>query len=360
MDFQRRIDTVRDELAERDGDAAVFAGAAPSQYLSGFSSYASAGTRQWYPLVVVPRDGEACLLVSGLDRAAARETAAIPVQVADGSFSDAIQDMLVEGATVLVSDTVTAGLYSRLSESLDVTFDRVLDDIRAVKEEAEVAAIRSAVETTEAVFAETVKQIDPGMTESAVAGLVEKGMRERGGMAGFPPVVAVGSRAAHPHHAPGDTTVGKGPVLFDIGAWHDGYVADIARTIHVGSPTDRFREVYNAVREAQEAAEGALMPGADPAAVDEAARDVLAAAGYDEDYPHPTGHGVGLSVHEPPKISFSADQPLEAGNVVTLEPAVYLDGEFGVRIEDVYVLGDDGAERLTQGSRALEDHIASV
>ncbi len=360
MDFQRRINGVKDALEEAGCDALVAAGAAPTQYLSGFEAYSDGGTRGWYPLVVVPRDGEACLFVSGLDAGAAEETAKIRIQVPDGSFSDAVQDVLDEDDTVALSENMTAGLYSRLADSLSVTFDDVLSDIRAVKEEDEVEATRTAVEMTEDVFSDMLQELDAEMTESEVAGVIEHGMRNRGGIAGFPSIVAAGSMAAHPHHAPRDTAVGEDAVLFDIGARYDGYVADIARTVYIGTPPDQFRQAYEAVRAALEAAEQELAAGADVSDIDGVARETLASAGYEDGYPHAAGHGVGLSVHEPPKISGSVDETLEAGNVVTLEPGVYRDGEFGVRIEDIYVIREGGAERLTTRSRALEDHIIGV
>ncbi|MDY6761622.1 MAG: Xaa-Pro peptidase family protein [Candidatus Nanohaloarchaea archaeon] len=360
MDFAGRIDQVQTALADREKDAAVVAGAAASQYLSGFEAYSDGGTRTWYPLVVVRRDADPCLFVSGLDATAAEETADIPFQVPDGSFSDAVTAFLDEETTVILSEHTRAGLYSRLAESFTVTFDEFLADLRAVKEEPEIAAIGSAIQITEGVLSEALQRIDQNTTEAALAGILGHGMRDRGGMPGFPSIVASGSRAAHPHHAPRDVPVGEDVVLFDIGARVDGYVADIARTVYVGEPPDRFREAYTAVAEAQEAAEQQLEAGVDAAAVDEAARDALAAAGYEEGYPHAGGHGVGLSVHESPKISTSSEDTLEAGNVVTLEPGVYFDGEFGVRIEDIYVIEEDGADRLSQRSRVLDDHIISV
>ncbi|MDY6769543.1 MAG: Xaa-Pro peptidase family protein [Candidatus Nanohaloarchaea archaeon] len=360
MDHRGRIETVRKHIQEQDADAAVFSGGPAAQYFSGFQMYSDGTSAAWYPLVVIPAEDAARLIVGGLDSEAAAEQSTIDHVVPDNGFSDAVKDMLDEGATVLLEDSISAGLYSRLSDGLQPEFDEAVGDVRAVKEEAEVERITAAAEVTETVLGDIIDSIDADSTENSIAGDIERGMRRAGGRSGFPAIVAAGQRSAHPHHAPRDTAVGEGPLLFDVGARMDGYVADVARTVHLGEPSDRFREVYEAVRGAQDAAEAELADGAAAADVDAAARDVLEDHGFPDGYPHAVGHGVGLSVHEPPKLSGASDAELAAGNVVTLEPGVYIPDAFGVRIEDVYVVREDGADRLTTSSRRLEEHIIEV
>ena len=173
-------------------------------------------------------------------------------------------------------------------------------------------------------------------------------MRELGAEPSFPTIVAAGPNGALPHAEPGEREIGPGElVVFDMGAKLDGYCSDGTRTFATGEPGERAREVYEVVRGAQEAALGAVSVGVRAEEVDSVARDLIAAAGYGERFGHGLGHGVGLEVHEEPRVSQRSEDVLEAGEVVTIEPGIYLPGELGVRIEDLVVVTEDGYRNLS-------------
>jgi len=221
--------------------------------------------------------------------------------------------------------------------------------LRAVKQPEEVAAIRRAVELAAGVFAPTVAAMRPGMAETAVAGQLEYGLRQAGGEGlAFDTIIASGPRSARVHGRPTAARLpARGFVVMDYGVILGGYVSDMTRTVHLGRPGTRARAVYAAVREAQAAAIAAVRPGAAGAAVDAAARQSLRRAGLGAYFPHSTGHGVGLEIHEAPRLAATSTEELVAGQVITVEPGVYIPGWGGVRIEDVVLVTADGAEVLT-------------
>ena len=172
--------------------------------------------------------------------------------------------------------------------------------------------------------------------------------------AGFPAIVAFGPNAAVPHHRPTDRPLARGEVVkVDSGCRVGGYHADVTRTVALGDPGQRLRDVHDVVHRAQEAGFDAAVDGADTHAVDAAARDVVEAAGMGEHFPHGTGHGTGLAIHELPRVAKEATATLRAPTVLTVEPGVYLDGVGGVRIEDSVAVTVDGPVRLSTMTRAL-------
>ena len=187
-----------------------------------------------------------------------------------------------------------------------------------------------------------------GRTEREVARAAEARIRELGGDPSFPAIVAAGPNGALPHAEPGEREIGRGElIVFDMGAQVDGYCSDGTRTYATGDPGERGREVYELVLRAQLAALEAVVAGAGAAAVDGVAREIIAEAGYGENFGHGLGHGVGLEVHEAPHVSPKSEETLNPGEVVTIEPGVYLPGELGVRIEDFVVVTADGYRNLS-------------
>ena len=173
-------------------------------------------------------------------------------------------------------------------------------------------------------------------------------MRELGAEPSFPTIVAAGPNGALPHAEPGEREIGRGElVVFDMGAKLDDYCSDGTRTFATGDPGERAREVYEVVREALAAALAAIAAGAKAEEVDGVARGLIDAAGHGERFGHGLGHGVGLEVHEEPHVSQRSKDVLEAGEVITVEPGVYLPGELGVRIEDLVVVGEEGCRNLS-------------
>ena len=231
----------------------------------------------------------------------------------------------------------------------------LIEGLRAVKDAGELDAIRAAATLADNVLSVVAGNGIVGRTETEVAWALEREMRERGAEApSFPPIVAAGANGALPHARPGDIAIPPETlVVVDMGCILGGYCSDCTRTFATGEPGQEAREVYEVVRSAQAAACEAVRAGAECTAVDAVARDLIESAGYGEYFGHGLGHGVGLEVHEAPRLSPSGSGELVAGNVVTVEPGIYLPGRFGVRIEDLVIVGNGSMESLTPFSKDL-------
>lgn len=227
--------------------------------------------------------------------------------------------------------------------------------LRAVKDAAELAALRAAIALADEALAAALAQARPGMTEQTLAWLIESYMRTHGAQAAsFDIIVACGPNGARPHARAGAARLAAGePIVIDMGARLDGYCSDLTRTVCLGQPNDpeRFWAVYTTVLQAQTAAEAAIRPGLTGPAVDAVARDLIAAAGYGDYFGHSLGHGVGLAVHEQPRLSRLSTDILAPGHVVTVEPGIYLPGWGGVRIEDIVFVTENGAEVITRAPK---------
>ena len=245
-------------------------------------------------------------------------------------------------------------IHARLRELLPdrvelVMADGLVERLRAIKEPVEVDRMQAAAELADRAFEQLLAQGLAGRTEREAALALELAIRQSGAeQVSFEPIVAGGPHGALPHAMPRDAKLEPGQmVVIDWGARLDGYCSDCTRTVAIGEPELDAREVYALVLEAQLAGLAAVLPGAQCRHVDAAARDLIGAAGYGERFGHGLGHGVGLDIHEAPRLAQSAEGSLETANTVTVEPGVYLPGRFGVRIEDLVVVTDDGCRILT-------------
>jgi len=259
-----------------------------------------------------------------------------------------------EAADVSVHDH--GRLRERLPERVGLAGTHgLIEQLRAVKSAGELAAIRAASELADAAFTELISGRFVGRTERELAMALEFGMRRLGAeSASFEPIVAGGPHAALPHAQPRDVELAAGElVVIDWGAQLDGYCSDCTRTVAAGRAGDRGQEIYQLVLEAQRHGVEAVRAGAPGREVDAVAREMIEAAGHGEQFGHGLGHGVGLEVHEAPRLSQRSESVLDAGNVVTVEPGVYLPGELGVRIEDLVVVTAGGCEILTSLTKDL-------
>jgi Xaa-Pro dipeptidase len=236
-----------------------------------------------------------------------------------------------------------------------VPADEVFSALRACKDAREVAHMRRAVEVVETALYATLDQIEVGMTEREVAGVLMVEILHAGGEGvPFEPIVVAGPNSASPHARPSDRPIRAGEtIVIDCGAVVGGYASDITRTVALGRLPEEMVQVYEVVREANAAGREKAGPGVAAEEVDRAAREVIEAAGYGEFFIHRTGHGLGLEVHEPPYIVAGNQEPLRPGMTFTVEPGVYLPGQGGVRIEDDVLITPTGAEGLTTFPREL-------
>lgn len=229
----------------------------------------------------------------------------------------------------------------------------LVERLRAIKDISEIQGMRTAAALISRVFRETVPQISPGMTELDLAAEIDYAMRKLGASGpSFETIVASGPRSAWAHARPTSKPLRKNElVVLDQGAILRGCCSDMTRTVFLGRAPERIRRMYDAVLEAQRAAKNSIRPGVTAAKVDAAARQALKKSGWGAYFTHSTGHGLGIEVHEMPRLGKGDDTPLEAGMVVTVEPGVYIRGLGGVRIEDDVLVTSNGAEDLTDAPR---------
>ena len=351
MDYAGRIKHLQEDL---EVDALYISNLPNVRYLCGFTGSNGA-------LLVGPN--AAWFLTDGRYRTqAAGEVVGAEVEVygLPDQLGAALRRIAAElGATRVgfEAEHVAVAAAERLKEHFPgaelVPRSGLVEVLRRVKEPEELDRIRAAAQLADEGLAYIVGQLRPGITERELAILLESHMRLEGAEAvSFPAIVAAAERSALPHAHPSDRVVEHGRfLLFDLGCIVDGYCSDMTRTLSVGDPGPEARHVYEVVRDAQQLGRDAVSAGADCARVDKACRDVIDAAGWGDAFVHGTGHGVGLEIHEAPRVAATARDTLASGYVVTVEPGVYLPGVGGVRIEDTVVVTDDGADVLTRFSK---------
>lgn len=256
------------------------------------------------------------------------------------------------------SDDVTYDLYEILAAGLPagvelVPTKDVTRGLRAVKEPVEIEALERAIKWTDQAIATLRAMLRPGMTEKEIAWKLEQEMHESGGAAWtFGLIVAAGPACAMPHARPTDRPVEAGePIVIDMGCTADGYFSDMTRTLIIGEPDARFREIYDIVLRAQQTATAGIVPGMYGKAAHSLAAQVIERAGYGQAFGHGLGHGVGLAIHELPVLGPTSEQVLKPGHVFSVEPGIYLPEWGGVRIEDLALLGENGALTLTRASK---------
>jgi Xaa-Pro aminopeptidase len=326
------------------------------RYLTGLSSSNAA--------VLVPPDGEASLYTDFRYREKAAAIAGVEFVEAPRDLIGALGTQLEGRRIAFEAPHVSYFNHRRLTEAgIDlVPVGRVSSDVkwgpveslRAVKEPGEIEALRRASALSDEVFAALAQERFIGRTEADLAGWIDGAFRERGAPLAFPSIVAAGVNGAVPHAEPGDRTIEAGTlVTVDTGCVVDGYCSDCTRTFATGDLPQQLAEVYELCLTAQLAGLDAVKAGARAHDVDAASRVAIEEAGLGDRYGHALGHGVGLDIHESPAVRPDSEDVLVAGNVTSIEPGIYLSGVGGVRIEDLVLVTDDGAERLTVFGKEL-------
>ncbi len=363
MDHAGRLSRLRSVLGENGLGSLLIAHLPNVRYLCGFTGSAAA-------LLVIDRssiDRDAILFTDGRYRAQAKEEvngarvviASKPPLVAAAEWL-AAERRKSQAPVGIEPESTTAGMRDRLAGMLKGrarlrSAPPLVERARMMKDDAEIVRIRRAVELGASLFLIARKKIRPGVTEVEVAAAMEYEARCAGaeGMS-FPTILASGTRSAIVHgRASGARIPRRGFVVCDFGVILAGYCSDRTRTVHVGRPSREARRLYEAVLEAQQAAIAAVRPGATAAEVDGAARRVLRKRKLARYFTHSTGHGLGLEIHEAPRLAEGQTQKLEPGMVITIEPGAYVPGKWGVRIEDVVVVTPSGCEVLTPTDKEL-------
>jgi Xaa-Pro aminopeptidase len=297
-----------------------------------------------------------------VEQAAEQVDAAFERIRAPQELMDAIADVLPPGVLRLGFDDehLSVRIHQRLLELLPGRIELVpagglIEELRAVKDAEEIARIAAAAELADAALSRVLERGIVGLTERQAALSLEGEMRSAGAQRpSFDSIVAAGPHGALPHARPRDVPIQRDQlVVFDWGAEVDGYCSDCTRTVATGAIGQRATDVYELVLAAQLAGLGAVKAGAGGRAVDGVARAVIEAGGHGKRFGHGLGHGVGAEIHEAPRLSQRSEDELRAGNIVTVEPGVYIPGQFGVRIEDLLAVTDDGAQILTSLPKQL-------
>jgi Xaa-Pro aminopeptidase len=346
-----RGDRLEQQLAERELDRMLVTDLTNVRYLTGFT-----GTNG------------ACICGPGVrlfltdfrytERAAAEVPEWETVTVAN-DWLKGIAERLV-GKVGFEDDQMAVRTRAKLEEKLGEGVELLaaggtVERLRRVKDEAELAAIAEASKLADEVWRWAIERGLAGRSERDVARAAEARIRELGGDPSFPAIVAAGPNGALPHAEPGEREIGRGElVVFDMGAKLDGYCSDGTRTYATGEVGEQGRAVYETVLEAQLASLTAIKAGVKGEDVDKVAREMIDAAGHGDRFGHGLGHGVGLEVHEGPRLSPRSDDVLAPGEVVTVEPGIYLPGELGVRIEDLVVVTAEGLENLSALPKELQ------
>jgi Xaa-Pro aminopeptidase len=353
-----RLDKIRARLEQAGVDAVIVSSDENRRYLSGFNGTAGS-------LVITLKDAVLATDFRYVEQAGQQ---APDFRVLRTMGTDWLTDLLKQLGVQRLgfeSQLMTVATHERLLKALTensgspsismVPISGLVEDLRSVKDETEMALLTRAIEISDKAFEEVSKTIQAGQTEKEIAWKLEKAVRELGAEAiSFDTIVATGPNAALPHHRPDDSVVREGQTLIiDMGARYQGYCSDLSRTICLGQPDDTFRKVYDTVLGAQLTAIATVERGMTGGDADGLARTVIEEAGYGENFGHSLGHGVGLEVHEHPGVGPNSPGVLEDGMPFTIEPGIYISGWGGVRIEDVVVL-ENGRARVISKAPKLD------
>jgi Xaa-Pro aminopeptidase len=356
--MNKRIAQLAARLPEGGLDAFLVSTAENRRYLSGLTG--SAG------YLLITSDRLMLFTDSRYTQQASNQALDFEVAQIQGNGWDWLTEVLKESNARRLgfeSENMTVAAYHRMLDTLkeDQTLERislipatgVVEELRVTKDQDELALLQKAIDASDAAMEAVCPTIQEGMTEREMAWRLETAMREFGAdSASFSTIVAAGPNGSMAHHRPSDRVIRQGePIVIDMGARIGGYCSDITRTVVVGEPDEMFRKIYDIVLGAQLTAINIVRPGLTGGECDSLARTVIAEAGYGDNFGHSLGHGVGLAVHESPRVGPKSSDLLLPGTVFTVEPGIYIPGWGGVRIEDIVILREEGATPLSKASK---------
>jgi Xaa-Pro aminopeptidase len=367
--YTKRVRRLRETLAEAGLDSLVVTNPENRRYLSGFTGHDS-GADSAGALVITERD--ILLITDGryLEQAE-HEVVGLSIKKREAALAPLLAESLTEAQAKSAGFEATHLTVSLLEDFQQALADKgqssqavklvatrgLVERQRVIKDALEIASIEQAVAITDETFTYLCGFLRPGLTERGIAQEIERYMVERGAEAlAFNSIVASGPNAALPHAVPGNREIGLGePITIDMGAKVDGYCADMTRTVCLGDPGPAMETTYTLVLRAQEACLEGLRPGLNGKQADALARDVFSAAGREDQYLHSTGHGLGLEIHENPRLSkYGEESILAPGMAITIEPGLYVPDVGGVRIEDTAIVTDDGIRILTTSHKRFQ------
>jgi len=348
------IQQIQAALAQRDMNALLLTDPVSCRYATGFLYHDGAAliTRDKAWLLTDTRYFEA----AGNAVKAAEVWQSSPGESLSDKLTALLKDVpgLVGAEETRMAHGEWAGWEARFGRTMTPAAD-ILLGLRQSKDEDEKKSLIAAQRIAERAFNDVLELLRPGLTEREVAAELTYRMMKYGGEGNsFDPIVVTGSKSSMPHGVPGDKVIQSGDfVTMDFGTIKDGYCSDMTRTVVVGKATDEMKEIYNVVLQSQLAGIAAAKAGVTGREIDKAARDVIENAGYGQYFGHGFGHSLGLEIHEPPNANTRNDKPLPLNAVISAEPGIYLPGKFGVRIEDVLFLNEDGCEDITLAPKHL-------
>lgn len=358
MEYRQRISRLQAKLKRKKLDALLVSKPENRRYLCGYAG-GDHGIAESSGILIVPSAGDTIYLITDFrfQQQAKREAPMAEVIISSTGNLDVLSQLLPDtGVRKLGFEShytlhsyalkLTEVLKKKDIQALPVT--DVIEAMRCIKEESEIEALRRSVRLNESVFTEINDRLDSFSTEIEVALAIEAAMRKKGAEGpSFSTIVASGENSALPHAVPSSSRlVEDSPLTIDMGLILDGYCSDMTRNQCLGKADNRYRELHRLVRRAQLAGIAAIRAGVTCCDVDRAARKVIADGGYGQYFGHSLGHGVGLAVHEAPRLSARSRRKLQAGMIVTVEPGIYLPGWGGIRLENMVVVGKDGCENL--------------
>ena len=353
-DYSKRIATLREDLKLYECDAFFSVDPADNAYLSGFFGSTS--------VVLITLDRAVLFCDFRYQEYAASLQSNLEVEIVSGSVTTKLGSFINACNLKCVAfdpSAITVQQYMMIEDELSAKMEPLVSlckNIREIKDAYEISCIREASRLAEDALEQILLDLKCGICEYEVAAVLEYEFRKRGALrTSFESIVLFGERSSLPHGVPTDKPLEKGDiVLIDCGCVLDGYCSDLTMTfVFDRIPGKWFSDIYEYVRQAQAAAVETVCAGVPALAVDQVARDLITAAGHGDHFGHGTGHGVGLEVHEGPRLFNRSDAILETSMVVTMEPGIYLPGQGGVRIEDLLVVTDDGCDILTETPKEL-------